>query len=505
MLYRIALVLSPFFIAAGALAAPQTPPPLHGTWSGGFQSPRGFIPIELIVRKAGAGYRATMHLPEKSVKVPASLKREGDRVSWSVSTGPKLRLKFEGEQEAEFLHGRMSGPAVADEVDCAFVRVTPIDVRTRQRLIGFYRVDDKQPVRVREIERKGTKLMRLDCEARRVHGVLYPVGGNAFVITKDRVPRPTTARVLVRTSATGKVESLEITSGGQAFVARPAKAPRTTATALPPMPGKPLAPGLEIVRRTATIDADDVKLAGTLYLPPGTKRPCAAVVQLHGSGRTQRRQQFFLTSMLLRCGVAVLAYDKRGCGASTGTFRGFSVSNSARLFDVLSGDAAAAHKWLRKQPEIDPERVGLWGGSQAGWIMPLVPEKTEGVRFIISGCGPTVSAGEEHQHSLLLNRGLTVDEADRKLADYKGPLGYDPRPVLRRTRVPTLWLFGKRDDIIPTRACIQEFQKLVAEGHTHHEAHVFEDADHDYATSNQERVLLEPVIGWWLRKIGVLR
>ena len=266
-----------------------------------------------------------------------------------------------------------------------------------------------------------------------------------------------------------------------------------------------LAPDLVVERREVRIEAGDVTLAATLYLPPGVQRPCPAVVQLHGSAPTVREQQWwYYTRVALNAGLAVLAYDKRGCGESTGSRLRFSVKTSPALLDELAGDAAAAHAWLRRQPGIDPERVGLIGGSQAGWIMPLVAERTEGVRFIVSGCGPTVSAGEEQFHERILAKGRSLAEADQALEEWDGARGYDPRALLGRIETPILWLFGERDDVIPTRACLAELAKLHGRGRTNHAVHVFADADHDFETSNGERALLVPVVRIWLSKLGVL-
>jgi pimeloyl-ACP methyl ester carboxylesterase len=137
--------------------------------------------------------------------------------------------------------------------------------------------------------------------------------------------------------------------------------------------------------------------------------------------------------------------------------------------------------------------------------MPLAAEQAEDVRFVVSGCGPPVSAGEEAHHAWLQEQGLAVAEADARLEEYDGPRGYDPRALLRRTKVPILWLFGERDDVIPTRACLEELVRLRAEGHANHAVHVFPDTDHDFRTSTGDGVLLEPVIEAWLRQQGVLR
>jgi hypothetical protein len=264
----------------------------------------------------------------------------------------------------------------------------------------------------------------------------------------------------------------------------------------PSVPHFEIVPGVE--RRDVKIDAGRVRLAATLYVPAGISRPCPAVVQLHGSGPTTRQNQWhFYTAICLRSGLAVLAYDRRGCGRSTGRLRPFTVATTPELFEELASDAAAAHAWLREENGIDPDRVGLVGGSQAGWIMPLVAEQT-------GGCGPTVSAGEEMFHGGLINAGRSVAQADRALAAWRGERGYDPRPVLRESLTPTLWMFGGKDNVIPTRACLFELEKLRAEGHELHDGHVFPDADHNFQTSRGDGVLLEPVITAWLTKLGVL-
>ena len=66
-----------------------------------------------------------------------------------------------------------------------------------------------------------------------------------------------------------------------------------------------------------------------------------------------------LADALSRSGIAVLRYDKRGVGGSTGDY------DAATTVDFTS-DAEAAVTWLKTQPEIDPHRVGVLGHSEGG-------------------------------------------------------------------------------------------------------------------------------------------
>src|SRR5262245_20220003 len=85
---------------------------------------------------------------------------------------------------------------------------------------------------------------------------------------------------------------------------------------------------------------------------PGGIAPFPAVVIGHGSGTTtQNDAQMFADGFVAR-GYAVLRYDKRGVGQSTGVYSGVGVRNSDRMVADLSSDMAAAMAFLRKQRDI---------------------------------------------------------------------------------------------------------------------------------------------------------
>lgn len=127
-----------------------------------------------------------------------------------------------------------------------------------------------------------------------------------------------------------------------------------------------------------------VKLAGTLLLPR-TKGPHPAVVLVSGSGPYVRdpgmpEKGYFgpLASRLLREGVAVLHYDKRGCGKSEGDK---DLLQSTML--DFAEDALTAVDYLRGREEIDPKRVGLYGHSEGSSVVPLAASRSKDVAFIV--------------------------------------------------------------------------------------------------------------------------
>jgi dienelactone hydrolase len=220
-------------------------------------------------------------------------------------------------------------------------------------------------------------------------------------------------------------------------------------------------------------------LSGTLTLPPG-RGPHPAVAFVHGSGPTARAYLPDLLALLVRNGVAVLAYDKRGIGESGGAYPGASPTSHA--IDVLARDAAAAVRFLLRQPEIDRARIGLAGHSQAGWIMPLAATREAAVRFLVVFSGPTVTADENDLYQDLAGEGeqpqqLSDEEIDSQVLT-RGPGGVDPMPWIRKLRIPALWLYGGLDKHIPPRLSVRRLEPVARESGRDFEIDVFPKANH---------------------------
>jgi hypothetical protein len=230
----------------------------------------------------------------------------------------------------------------------------------------------------------------------------------------------------------------------------------------------PSGPGASSGPEGATFpSADGVRLSYALDLPPGPG-PFPAIVFGHGSGRTTKDEAMVVKSAMTRAGFAVLRYDKRGVGASTGFYEGVGPINGARVLGELADDMAAGVAFLRTRPEIDGHRIGLMGISQAGWVIPLAAERAPDVRYMILVSGPTVPVGLEIYYSDLAEGTATgYDELSARLREYQGPLGFDPRPHLEELNVPGLWFLGAQDRSIPTRETIAILSELRTAGHAY--------------------------------------
>jgi dipeptidyl aminopeptidase/acylaminoacyl peptidase len=261
-----------------------------------------------------------------------------------------------------------------------------------------------------------------------------------------------------------------------------------------------------------TVD-DGVTLRGTISTPRWRRTPVPAVVLVHGSGPLTRAHVTGDTRRLVRLGFAVLAYDKRGAGASSGEYLQSARTPPGVLLRRLAADAAAAFDSLAADPEVDTTRIGFFGASQAGWIIPLAAELTRTPpRYHVILAGNAVSTGVEQYFSDLTGDGNRPPqitdraEIERRVTAFQGPRGFDPAPVLFASRVPTLWLLGDRDESGPTFATVRVLDSLRAAGSERHTVIRYPNADHGLrdVTSGKSLPLWDDMMTW-LRQVEIIR
>jgi hypothetical protein len=171
---------------------------------------------------------------------------------------------------------------------------------------------------------------------------------------------------------------------------------------------------IRFTEREVAFSNDGVTLAGTLILPKGSG-PHPGMVMIHGSGPVTRRGPRYVADLFADRGIAVLVYDKRGTGGSTGQWMGAS-------HVALAGDAEAGLKLLRRQPEIDANRVGVFAASEGGYVGPLVAVRGSTVAFLICRVCPGIPHGPvilDMEANQLRNRGFSEEEV-AEAVDYLG-------------------------------------------------------------------------------------
>jgi pimeloyl-ACP methyl ester carboxylesterase len=131
------------------------------------------------------------------------------------------------------------------------------------------------------------------------------------------------------------------------------------------------------------------QLAGTLTMPV-SGMVSKIVVLISGSGPQNRDEEIvqfnhrpFLvwSDWLTRQGIAVLRYDDRGIGKSTGEF---GAATSADFAD----DAEAAVTYIQSRADLKGLSIGLMGHSEGGMIAPMVASRNKAIKFIVLLAGP---------------------------------------------------------------------------------------------------------------------
>ncbi|MBL8164710.1 MAG: alpha/beta hydrolase [Anaerolineae bacterium] len=165
----------------------------------------------------------------------------------------------------------------------------------------------------------------------------------------------------------------------------------------------------------------DITLAGTLTLP-ATEGPAPAVVLVTGSGPQDRDESLLpvaaikpfalIADALTRAGIAVLRYDDRGVGESTGDF------DSATSADFAT-DAAAAITYLKGRPEINAAEIGVLGHSEGGMVASILGVSNPDIAFIISLAGPSAPITElmlKQNERILQSDGASAEAIESQLA-----------------------------------------------------------------------------------------
>jgi hypothetical protein len=357
------------------------------------------------------------------------------------------------------------------------------------------------------------------------------------------------------------------------FTQGPAEFPLILTRGEAEAPPRPQTPTLPLPYRSQDVlvrnDQAGVALAGTLTLPDGPG-PFPAAVLVSGSGPQDRNESLLghkpflvLSDHLTRAGIAVLRYDDRGVGESTGDF----ATATSRDF---TSDALAAVAFMRARRDMGA--VGILGHSEGGLVGPMAAALSDDVAFVVMLAGPGIPGGEILQlQSELINRaegapdevvrlnaaiqarmfdivkreqdpvaaapllravlqeasaglpqGVSTPQAiEAQISQINSPwfrffLTYDPRPTLAQVKVPVLALNGSLDLQVPAEVDLREVGAALARGHNPDATtrllpglnHLFQQAQtgapSEYANISETMnpVALEAVSSWIMERFG---
>lgn len=266
--------------------------------------------------------------------------------------------------------------------------------------------------------------------------------------------------------------------------------------------------------------ADNVRLSGELTTPHGAG-PFPAIVLISGSELVDRNSEItkhklflVLSHFLTNRGYAVLRYDVRGIGESTGD------SHSA-IDEDFAADAAAALKWLREDSSVNLSKSGYLGHSQ-GSIKASLATKITNADFMVFFAGGIETmedtmrrqthdiakvSGESNQlikakdddlkHVFaLLTKSKDLDHCGQLLTEYGAELGVSAKPAIKSFCTPwmlnevhrdpialtkdysgpVLALLGTKDLLVSAKTNAPIFKKTLS--HPSSKTHIFKGLNH---------------------------
>jgi len=280
--------------------------------------------------------------------------------------------------------------------------------------------------------------------------------------------------------------------------------------------------------KDTTFASNGVKLAGKLIMPVGSGK-VPLVVLVHGAEADSEIETNPLQRIFPAQGIAAFVFDKRGTGRSTGTY--------TQDYNVLAGDVVNAMTEARRLAGARAGRIGYQGGSQGGWVVPLVVNRAH-ADFAIVSFGLAVNVIDEDQESVALDmqfhhhsaadtkKALALASAGEHVVATHGkdgyaafdtlrqkykdepwykdvhgdylfmvlpldqakiielvkpfaatPFDYDPMPPLRASTTPQLWILGQDDLQAPSAETSKRIKWLIAAGRDYTLA-VYPGAEH---------------------------
>ena len=371
---------------------------LDGDWVGEFKIDGKTVYVRSRFETKDGNTAATFDMPlERPRRIPLKqLNVDSSRVRFELPKA-SASLLFDGQ----LTNGTLSGEVRRDEARGAFqlVRLAPVNLELYKKYAGSY-LFGKKFIDIAPFSENENRLRFFDSSSRRT-GVLYALSETEFFSGPSTgVAFPMEIKANFIRNEQGEVTGLKWRENASSAKEQSSINLDVALT------GKKID---AYTQEEVTFQNGNVTLRGTLTIP-ATKGSHPAIVLIPGSGPARRPGGFWIP-FFARHGIAMLVFDKRGAGESTGDWM-------KSTYDDLAADALAAVQLLKHNKSIDPKQIGLWGNSEGGWVAPLAASRSSHIAFLMvrSGSALPVSQTVLHEAEGQLRDGNNLSEDEIRAA-----------------------------------------------------------------------------------------
>lgn len=456
---------------------------IEGDWVGGFERQDESIFVRVRLSQKDRRLSGTCDITGESLfpdrgRELEDVTSDGDRVRF-VLPRKSGALVFEGE----LTEGRIEGTVVQNESQSALqlTRIRPVNATKYQ---GIYRVRGK----VDQITYIGKGTIYPDILFFMDFGngkfdALFPLSDTVFFAGPSLlITQPEKLRITFSVHEDQQAAALRLVAPRQREL---------------------VAERMRCEEQDLVFKNDGTSLEGTLVLPNGEGAHPLVVFVPPSTGYATREMSRIFAEYFAYYGIAGFIYDKRGTGASKGSWLEAD-------FDILSGDALSAVRMLYQRDDIDGNQIGLFGQSQAGWVVALAASQSPDVAFVICQSAPGVTPEGQELHRIehwlradsfdetdidealaytrfrykcaRTNQGwekLPQMDAVAESAPWSGYVGvgigrdnpfwsffnlirdFDPAPALRNVKCPVLAIYGERDTFLPVEKSVRVWRESL--------------------------------------------
>jgi dipeptidyl aminopeptidase/acylaminoacyl peptidase len=228
--------------------------------------------------------------------------------------------------------------------------------------------------------------------------------------------------------------------------------------------------------------ADGLPLHGQVFLPPagtGTRHP--AVVFFHGGSRRQMylgwhnmfyyHQAYGFNQYLASKGYVVLSVNYRsgiGYGEAFREALHYGATGGSEYADV-QGSAL----YLRTRPDVDPARIGAWGGSYGGYLTALGLARSSDLYKV------GVDLHGVHDWNLEIRNYAPDYDPQKRLEFFQTAFTSSPMAYVSTWKSPVLLIHGDDDRNVEFSNTILLAEALRKQG-VYFEQLIFPDEIHDF-------------------------
>ena len=302
------------------------------------------------------------------------------------------------------------------------------------------------------------------------------------------------------------------------------------------------------------VPSDGLLITGWLYLPLGDGYfPLIVLTNGGGDGSMPIKSlSDWIAPILAHCGYAAFVHDKRGTGESEGVF-------SETTYNDYITDAGNCAIYLSKHKKINPDLIGVLGGSEGGRTAISAACRFQEIKFVVSFAGTVVTGIEDRLNAQLngmVDGGVLSDSLlpvvkplwetsfkawashdpkehqkvnaqitewrkkyDRNILPYMksemetipefsrvlstwNSMGFDYLTELTTFTKPWLAIFGEVDRVVPTQASIRNIQHYMSlSGNKEYDVAVIPKCGHAPVDTETKRLIrIDNLILNWLNE-----